>query len=84
MKKLTSSERQAPTGPLVVGSLLGALAGLASWGFDSEYSYLDHWRMALNASLEFLTFLAIAVVPLAAIPMVLERLRQRKRSASDA
>lgn len=81
--KLTASEKQALAGPIVVGCVLGAFVGLASWGFDSEYNHLDCWRMALNALGAFLASLAIAAVPLGVLPIAIQRLRQRKGSVAD-
>ena len=83
MMKLTSSERRALIGPLLMGCVLGAFVGFASWGFDSEYRHLDHWRMGVNASLAFLASLGIVLVPLAVFPIVFQRLRQHRKSAAD-
>jgi Mg/Co/Ni transporter MgtE len=83
MLNLTASERQGLIGPLVVGCLLGALLALATWGFDSEYSHIDHWHMALDASFAFLAALAIAALPLGVLPIAIGRLNRRHRSASD-
>lgn len=83
MLNLTASERQALLGPLVVGCVLGAFVGLASWGFDSEYSHVDRWRMALNAAGAFAAALAIATVPLGILPIVIQRFRRRHGSIAD-
>jgi len=83
MMKLTPTERQTLTGPLVVGCVLGAFVGLATWGFDSEYSHLDRWRMALDALVAFLASVSIATLPLAVLPIALQRLRKRKGSAAS-
>jgi len=81
MLKLTMSERQALTVPLVIGCLLGALAPLASRGFDSEYSHIDRWQMTLDAAAAFLATLTIAVAPLGLLPIAMRRLHQRRGSA---
>ena len=83
MTKLTTAERQTLTGPVVIGCILGAFVGLASWGFDSEYGHFDHWRMALNAALAFFASFALALVPLAVLPIAFRRLRQRKQSTAN-
>lgn len=83
MLNLTMSERQALLGPLVVGCVLGSVVGLASWGFDAEYSHIDRWRMALNAAAAFAAALAIATVPLGILPIVIQRLRRRYGSTAD-
>lgn len=82
MLNLTASERQAMLGPLVVGLVLGGFVGLASWGFDSEYSHIDGWRMALNAAGAFAAALSIATVPLGILPIVIRRFRRRHGSAA--
>jgi len=74
MLNLTASERQTLTGPLVVGSVLGAFVGLASWGFDSEYAHIDRWHMAIHAFVAFLASISIAAVPLAVLPIAIRRL----------
>lgn len=83
MLNLTESERQALIGPLVVGCVLGAFVGLASWGFDGEYSHIDLWRMTLNALGAFAAGLTIATVPLGILPVVINRFRRRHGSTAD-
>ena len=83
MLNLTASERQTLAGPLVVGCILGAFAALASWGFDSEYSHINGWQMAMNAAGAFAAGLTIATVPLGVFPIVIQRFRQRPASAAD-
>jgi Mg/Co/Ni transporter MgtE len=83
MLKLTEFERQVLIGPLVVGCVLGAFVGLASWGFDSEYSRIHGWRMALNASGWFSAALAIATLPLGILPIVTQRFGRRHGSTAD-
>ncbi|MBV8657274.1 MAG: hypothetical protein JO142_05545 [Burkholderiales bacterium] len=83
MLKLNASERQSLVGPLVIGCLLGAFVALASWGFDSEYSHIDRWRMTLNAVADFVVSVAIAMVPLGILPIAIRRLHQRLNSAPD-
>lgn len=80
MMKLTPSERQTLMGPLVVGCVLGAVVGAASWGFDSEYSHLDAWQMALDALAAFSAFLALVAGPLGILPVVVRRLRRDTKS----
>ena len=83
MLNLTASERQTFVGPLVVGCVLGAIVGLASWGFDSEYGHLDRWRMAVNALGAFLASIVVATVPLGVLPIAIRRLRQWRGSTQD-
>ena len=83
MPRLTPSEKQTLTGPVTVGCVLGAFVALASWGFDSEYRHIDHWRMALNALIAFSMGLAVSVVPLGLAPIAIQRLRGRNRSIDD-
>ena len=83
MLKLNASERQTLMGPLVIGCVLGAFVALATWGFDSEYSHTDGWRMALNATGVFAAALGIATVPMGILPIMVQRLRRRHGSAAD-
>jgi hypothetical protein len=83
MLDLTESERQALVGPVVVGCVLGAFAALASLGFDSEYSHIDRWRMALNALGAFAAALAITTVPPGVLPVVIQRFRRRHGPTAD-
>ncbi|HEY8877510.1 MAG TPA: hypothetical protein VIN03_08105 [Roseateles sp.] len=80
MLKLTSSEWETLTGPLVIGCVLGAFVGLASWGFDSEYGHLGHLRMLLNAFSAFLVSLVIVTIPFGVLPVAARREQQRKGS----
>lgn len=80
MLKLTSSEWETLTGPLVIGCVLGAFVGLVSWGFDSEYRHLGHLRMLLNALTAFLVSLVIVTVPFVVLPVAARRRQQRKGS----
>ena len=82
MMKLTSSERQTLVGPCAIGCLLGLVVGLASWAFDSEYNHNGYWQMALNASVAFLASVAVATVPLGILPIVVRRVRLRRRAAA--
>ncbi|MFG6458500.1 hypothetical protein [Roseateles sp. BYS96W] len=82
MFKLTSSERETLAGPLVVGCVLGAFVGFASWGFDSEYEQLGHLRMLLNALTAFLVSLVIVNVPFGVLPIAALR-RQRRKGSDD-
>jgi Mg/Co/Ni transporter MgtE len=77
--ELTSSERQAFAGPLVVGCVHGALVALARWGFNSEYGHLDRWRWALDSLGAFLAALAMATTPLSILPIVVERMTRSPR-----
>ena len=83
MLKLTSSERETLTGPLVIGCVLGAFVGFASWGFDSEYGHLGHLRMLLNALAAFLVSLVIVTVPFGVLPVAAGG-RQRRKGSDDA
>ena len=83
MLSLTASGKASQLGPLVVGCVLGGFVGLACWGFDSEYSHIDEWRMALNAACAFAAAVAIATVPLGILPIVIQRFRRRHGSAAD-
>ena len=83
MLNLTSPERQTLLGPLVVGCVLGTFVALASWGFDSEYSHINGWDMAMNAAGAFAATLAIATVPLGVLPIVIQRFRRWHGSAAD-
>ena len=80
---LTPSERETLAGPLVVGCVLGAVAGVAVLGLDSEYGSLTRWRMALDVLVAISASIAITVVPLGLLPIAVRRLRERKKSAAD-
>lgn len=83
MLNLTASERQTLTGPLVLGSVLGAFVGLASWGFDSEYAHIDHWHMAIHALVSCLASVSVAALPLAVLPIAIQRLRRARGSTQE-
>jgi len=82
MLKLTSTERQTLAGPLAVGCGIGVLAGLASWGLESEYTNLGHWRMFVDALGAFLASLAVTTIPLGLLPITVHRLQERRSSAA--
>ena len=81
--KLTPSEKQTLSGPLVAGFILGTVVGLASLGFDSEYGHLTRWHMAFDALAAFLISVAIAVVPLGLLPIAIQRLRRSRASPTE-
>ena len=83
MMKLTASERQTLSGPLVVGCLLGTLVGIASWSFNSEYGHLRFWQMALDALGAFAASVVLVVGTLGIIPLVIRRLRGKEKSKVD-
>ena len=84
---LTTQEKQALIGPLVVGVVLGAFVAYAVFAFASEYALQGHprsiWITAVEASIGFIVSVLATVGALGALPIAIQKLRTRSDSGSN-
>ncbi|HEY0060583.1 MAG TPA: hypothetical protein VGC21_00600 [Telluria sp.] len=80
--KLSQSEREALTGPAVVGVVLGLLGVLCTLAFNSEYrpAALSGWALIVDALLVFGAGVLLALMPFGVAPVLIARFNARPKN----